>query len=251
MRKQSAASRKRSKSIKRGECVVVIYVIYRNISICQYNVFCWRRRDDVSAGCVMEYGGLWPSWPSCVDTLKGAFGCRFRETWRGGGEGNSLAELDAWEPRPPQRFRGICLLNDARRSIIRVSSLQAAGGVANGGLFRQVELMATPVKCAKGHWYQPDPTGKVVGCPRCLAAADPRTQRRISDDDVLAILSGSDEGDAASASTDSTKSLPKLHKCSLKRHKKVCPACHCETSFAFEYCPRCAGPLEVAVIDVS
>jgi hypothetical protein len=105
--------------------------------------------------------------------------------------------------------------------------------------------MAATVKCAKGHWYLPDPSGKVSGCPRCLAASDPR--KTISEDDVLAILS--DSNGAGAASEDEPP--PKLHKWSLKRHKKLCRACHCETSFSFDYCPRCGGPLEVAMIDVS
>lgn len=103
--------------------------------------------------------------------------------------------------------------------------------------------MTAPIKCAKGHWYQPDPSGKVTGCPRCLAALDPHA--KISEDDVLAILS-----DSVPDAPPEAPEPPKLHKSVLMRHKKLCPACHCETSFAFEYCPRCGGPLVVAMIDL-
>jgi hypothetical protein len=109
--------------------------------------------------------------------------------------------------------------------------------------------MTTPVKCVKGHWYHPDPSGKATPCPRCLA--DSHKVKQVSDDDVLDFLNDPTVPDTSKAASDDVETRPKTFKCSLKRHKKVCPACHCETSFAFEYCPRCGGPLDVAEINVS
>jgi predicted amidophosphoribosyltransferase len=108
--------------------------------------------------------------------------------------------------------------------------------------------MITPLKCSKGHWFQPNDSGPPV-CPRCEADARRPKPLPISDDDVLAILSDPTSVDVGQ--TPDAGSSSRHLKCSLKRHKKVCPSCHCETSFSFEYCPRCGGLLEVAVIEVS
>jgi hypothetical protein len=109
--------------------------------------------------------------------------------------------------------------------------------------------MNGPVKCAKGHWYQPDPSGTIALCPRCQAESKLQHRKPISEDDVLAIL-GESDGGAPKSSAEQTEALQTHHKLALKRHKKVCRTCHSETSFAFEYCPRCGGPLDIAVIDV-
>jgi hypothetical protein len=110
--------------------------------------------------------------------------------------------------------------------------------------------MPAPVKCAKGHWYQPDPSGKPTPCPRCLAAQQRREHNAISDDDVMAFLNDPKPANGSSPDEDASASQ-KLHKpAALKRHKKVCRDCHSETSFAFNHCPRCGGPLEIAVIEV-
>jgi hypothetical protein len=110
-------------------------------------------------------------------------------------------------------------------------------------------LMATPVKCVKGHWYYPDPSGKPSPCPRCLTESNRPVPSPISDDDVLDYLNDPSGVDATASNSEKPVDQPKPHK-SLKRHKKICPACHGETSFAFEYCPRCGGPLVVAVIEM-
>jgi hypothetical protein len=110
--------------------------------------------------------------------------------------------------------------------------------------------MATPIKCAKGHWYEPDPSGKAASCPHCQAEARRRGGKPISEDDVMGFLNDPGKADAAQSSSDEPELHQKPRKCALKRHKKICQACHCETSFAFEYCPRCGGPLEIAVIEV-
>jgi DnaJ-class molecular chaperone len=72
----------------------------------------------------------------------------------------------------------------------------------------------------------------------------------ISDEDVLDFLSDSDGVDAGKSNPGQSSGELKAHKAALKRHKKICPACHGETSFAFDYCPRCGGPLEIAVIEM-
>ncbi len=104
--------------------------------------------------------------------------------------------------------------------------------------------MAAPVKCPKGHWFNPDVFGKI--CPVCKAK-DRGSDTPLTEDDVLAILDSS--GDAAAeqeavAGKDS-------HASSLHKRKKICPACACEISFSFGHCPRCGGPLEVASIKVT
>ena len=111
--------------------------------------------------------------------------------------------------------------------------------------------MASPIKCPKGHWYQPDPSGKATSCPRCQAAASPQDVRAVSEDDVMGFLNDPSSADPAKSPAEEPESGQKPHKTALKRHKKVCRQCHSETSFAFEYCPRCGGPLEIAMIDVS
>jgi hypothetical protein len=111
-------------------------------------------------------------------------------------------------------------------------------------------LMATPVKCAKGHWYHPDPSGKPTPCPRCLAESNRPAPTTISDDEVMDFLNDPSVADAAKPNPEGSAVEPKIHKSSLKRHKKICPACRGETSFAFDYCPRCGGPLEIAVIEM-
>jgi hypothetical protein len=113
-------------------------------------------------------------------------------------------------------------------------------------LFKGETLMAASVRCAKGHWYHPDPSGKPNVCPRCLADSRRVEAAPISDDEVMDFLNESTPKPEAEESDDAVKP----HKCAIKRHKKICPACHGETSFAFEYCPRCGGPLIVAVIEV-
>ncbi len=45
--------------------------------------------------------------------------------------------------------------------------------------------MATPVKCPKGHWFNPEVFGNC--CPVCKAR-DGRSGQPLSEDDVLAIL---------------------------------------------------------------
>jgi hypothetical protein len=110
--------------------------------------------------------------------------------------------------------------------------------------------MASPIKCPKGHWYQPDPSGRATSCPRCQAASRPQAPSAVSEDDVMGFLSDPTSADPARSPEEPNSAQKQPHKISLKRHKKVCSHCHSETSFAFEYCPRCGGPLEVAVIDV-
>jgi hypothetical protein len=107
--------------------------------------------------------------------------------------------------------------------------------------------MAGPTNYPKGRSDQPDALGKGSLHPQCRPAPSTRDAKPISDDDVLAILS--DPGGPKSA-PEQPSAQAKSHKCELKRHKKVCRDCHSETSFAFEYCPRCGGPLQVAVIEV-
>ena len=146
--------------------------------------------------------------------------------------------------------RGNGLLSRNGFAIMKISSQEYIASHDKWvALLAGVLLMATPVKCAKGHWYQPDPSGKPTPCPRCQAELNKPAPEPISDDDVLAFLSDPSAADTAVSPEDSgTQQKPR--KCSLKRHKKICPACHGETSYAFEYCPRCGGPLEVAVIEV-
>jgi hypothetical protein len=105
--------------------------------------------------------------------------------------------------------------------------------------------MAAPIKCPKGHWYTPDPSGKVISCPKCEALA--RSPRKtVSDDDVLAILDSPVQVDpSAEVPVDTGLSHTSLH-----RRKKVCPTCSYETSLSFGHCPRCGGPLKVASIDI-
>jgi hypothetical protein len=112
--------------------------------------------------------------------------------------------------------------------------------------------MAAPVKCAKGHWYQPDPSGKVTSCPRCEALLHPQSEPApISEDDVLAFLDGPPpKPDSSSSSTRGLTSGEESHGHTLQRRKKVCPSCHFETSVSFGHCPRCGGPLEIAKVEV-
>ena len=149
---------------------------------------------------------------------------------------------------PPSWVDG--LLSRDGFCIMTVSSLSI---IASYGewvvLLAGVSLMAAPVKCSKGHWYQPDPSGKPIPCPRCHAELNKPAPKPISDDDVLGFLSETSGVDVAT-STEDVEIQQRPHKRSLKRHKKVCPACHGETSYAFEYCPRCGGLLEVAVIEM-
>lgn len=103
--------------------------------------------------------------------------------------------------------------------------------------------MAAPVKCPKGHWFNPVVFGNA--CPVCKTK-DARSEKPLSEDDVLAILDTPSE--AAAEQTDTEKDP---HGSSLHRRKKICPACSFETSFSFGHCPRCGGPLSVASIKVT
>jgi hypothetical protein len=111
--------------------------------------------------------------------------------------------------------------------------------------------MAAPIKCAKGHWYQPDPSGKVTSCPRCEALAQAKPTA-VSEDDVLGFLDGPPPTpDSSSSSSRALGTSEDPHGHTLQRRKKVCPSCHFETSVSFGHCPRCGGPLEIAKVDVS
>ena len=83
------------------------------------------------------------------------------------------------------------------------------------------------------------------------SGGEPAGHRAVSEDDVMGFLNDPSSADPAKSPSEEAESGQKLHKTALKRHKKVCRQCHSETSFAFEYCPRCGGPLEIAMIDVS
>lgn len=111
--------------------------------------------------------------------------------------------------------------------------------------------MAALVKCAKGHWYQPDPSGKPTACPRCEAQLHPKKDTPISEDDVLAFLDDgpSPNPDSSSSSSRGLTGSGDSHQ-TLLRRKKVCPKCHYEASVSFGHCPRCGGPLEIAKTEV-
>jgi hypothetical protein len=112
--------------------------------------------------------------------------------------------------------------------------------------------MAALVKCPKGHWYEPDASGNPAVCPRCQAVAKSRAAgTAISDDDVLAILGSPKQAEVASEPSEEEPIVEKeMPKHTLQRHKKVCRACFFETSISFGHCPRCGGPLEIAMIEV-
>jgi uncharacterized OB-fold protein len=101
------------------------------------------------------------------------------------------------------------------------------------------------VKCAKGHWYEPDTSGG--RCPQCATQTQQDTS--ISDDDVLAIInlpieeptSHPDQQDSAHKSGSGSAIL---------RRKKICPECSHEASYSFVYCPRCGAPLKLATVEL-
>ena len=88
-------------------------------------------------------------------------------------------------------------------------------------------------------------------CPHCQSQSDLQSGNAISDDDVLAILGPPKKAEIAPEPTAEEPTIAReLPKHTLQRHKKVCRACFFETSVSFGHCPRCGGPLEIAVIDV-
>jgi hypothetical protein len=99
-----------------------------------------------------------------------------------------------------------------------------------------------PVRCAKGHWYDPGPSG-TARCPQC--ATQTQKETRVSDDDVLAIMSEPDEAKAAAEPEEL-----KLSSSAIMRRKKVCPECAHEASYSFVHCPRCGTPLQLVKTDL-
>ena len=112
-------------------------------------------------------------------------------------------------------------------------------------------IMGALMKCPKGHWYEPAASGKPGACPHCRTVASSQTSKSISDDDVLAILGPPKKVEMVPEQPEedpiAERELPKH---TLQRHKKVCRACFFETSISFGHCPRCGGPLEIAMIEV-
>ncbi len=99
-----------------------------------------------------------------------------------------------------------------------------------------------PVRCPKGHWYDPELTGG--RCPKC--AVETHDGPPISDDDVLAIMSAPQTGGGV-VSDDEAPGKPHSDS-AIMRRKKVCPDCGHDASFSFVYCPRCGAPLKVASV---
>jgi hypothetical protein len=115
--------------------------------------------------------------------------------------------------------------------------------------------MTAPVRCPKGHWFTPSASDKTPVCPSCLAKLHEQKNAAMSDDDVMAILEDSTP-QLKIATPESSYDDEELevkqpsHSHILQRRKKICPTCHYETSYSFAICPRCAGPLKVAELEV-
>jgi hypothetical protein len=107
--------------------------------------------------------------------------------------------------------------------------------------------MAAAVKCPKGHWFDPDASGRATLCPHCKAQSALRSGNTVSEDDILSFLGAPREvvlSDFPSEEEPVIHEEAHLH--SLKRRKKVCHDCFFETSVSFGHCPRCGGQLEIA-----
>jgi hypothetical protein len=117
-------------------------------------------------------------------------------------------------------------------------------------LLAGLSIMAAPIKCPKGHWFTPDASGKATVCPHCKAQSRLQSGSSISEDDVLAILGPSKKADLSDLPSEE-EPVPQedLRSHALQRRRKVCPKCFYETSLAFGYCPRCGGPLEIALTE--
>jgi hypothetical protein len=100
-----------------------------------------------------------------------------------------------------------------------------------------------PIKCPKGHWYDPDASGGTGRCPQC--ATQTQNQTSVSDDDVLAIMSEEPER-AASPQEEVAKAASSS---GIMRKKKICPECSHEASYSFDYCPRCGAHLKLATVE--
>jgi ribosomal protein S27AE len=98
-------------------------------------------------------------------------------------------------------------------------------------------------RCPKGHWYEPDPSGKGKGCPQC--ATQTQGESSVSDDDVLAIMDLPQEASVQPPPPDAVKSDS-----GILRRKKICPECSHEASYSFVYCPRCGAPLKLASLEL-
>ena len=123
-----------------------------------------------------------------------------------------------------------------------------------GVLLAGTSVMAVPVKCPKGHWFEPNASGEATLCPHCKAQSRLQSGRTISEDEVLDILDPPKTVDISTLPSEPSEEPAveeESHKSSLQRRKKVCPVCFFETSFSFGCCPRCGSPLEIASIDVS
>ncbi len=112
-----------------------------------------------------------------------------------------------------------------------------------------LSIMATPVKCPKGHWFVPDPSDKEMLCPHCKAQSDLQSSKSISEDEVLAILGPSKKADLSDLPSEEPEHKAEAPSHALQRRKKVCPKCFFETSLSFGHCPRCGGLLEIALTD--
>ena len=99
-----------------------------------------------------------------------------------------------------------------------------------------------PVRCPKGHWYEPGPSG-AGRCPQCATQTQKETS--VSDDDVLAIMSEPDEAKAAAEPEEL-----KLSSSAIMRRKKSLPRVRHEASYSFVYCPRCGAPLKLVSMDL-
>ena len=109
--------------------------------------------------------------------------------------------------------------------------------------------MTARVKCPRGHWFEPDYSGGSTVCPQCMGqSASPDDP--ISEDDILSILGPPAQTDNVELPSEEPALERPSPKHTLQRHKKVCPACHYETSVSFGHCPRCGSQLEIAVIEV-
>ena len=103
-----------------------------------------------------------------------------------------------------------------------------------------------PVRCPKGHWYDPDAPGATGRCPQC--AIQTQNETSVSEDDVLAIINLPLEGGWCRPHHEDA---PKTGSGSaIMRRKKVCPECSHEASFSFVYCPRCGAPLKLVSVDL-
>ena len=110
--------------------------------------------------------------------------------------------------------------------------------------------MAARVKCPRGHWFEPDPSGGPSVCPHCKARSVSPDDNPFSEDDILSVLGPPTQADVVELPPEEPVLERPSPKHTLQRHKKVCPACHYETSVSFGHCPRCGSQLEIAVIEV-